>query len=607
MKKAKRTPIDYSRFCEAHKRDRISLRVFRENRVAAVQLFAGNRWSEMGSEKDQPLNLLALWVRTVRRLLVSQFPQMMFSTDQREQKPAVAALQTWANREVKEMGLAKEINRATLDAMFTLGIMKVGLATPADASMAGWNMTAGTPFAKAIDFDDFSYDVHARDFDEVEYIGHRFRPRAEVIMDSILYGKERKDLTISTDNPYNLEGDLRVNTLGRGPYTYDSQEAFDRVDLWEFYFPHEKLIVTFANDDLTGASVGKNLKPLREVEWVGPDTGPYIDLGFDLVPGNAMPKAPIQDQIWFHESVNGMLRKLDRQAHDTKEILPVSTGRLEDGTRAIRTNDGEAFQCDNPGELKPLVFRTPMPALVQLGVHFKDLFSYQAGNMDMYGGLAPQAKTLGQDQMLAQNASGLITDMQATEVGFVERVARSLAWYWWHDPFKVMKTTHSLPSVPDMQIVRRLFPGNHPDPTALRRMGKFSDLRLEVNPYSMQHQTPQQRLAALWSIVEKTGPMMGLMQQQGMMLNIKYLLQKTAEYGDMPDLEELYTISGMTQQDSQDSNSGGTPTGPPASTERTYTRRSLGGDTPQNREAAMMNNVNGKQNQNGQTQMPMGA
>src|SRR5207253_10472217 len=46
----------------------------------------------------------------------------------------------------------------------------------------------------------------------------------------------------------------------------------------------------------------------------------------------------------------------------------------------------------------------------------KQLFSSQAGNLDIMGGLSPQSKTAHQDAMLNQNSSQSIADMQDATV-----------------------------------------------------------------------------------------------------------------------------------------------------------------------------------------------
>src|SRR5207253_775171 len=140
-------------------------------------------------------------------------------------------------------------------------------------------------------------------------IGHRYRAPLEVIRNSKIYSKGRKDLSPSTDTAYNLEGDERISMIGRTYLGMDSEEFEDFVDLWEVYLPRHRMVLTLIDDQLTGASKtgmtnGSPADALRAQHWLGPETGPYHLLSYGMVPGNAMPKAPIMDLIDLHIFAN---------------------------------------------------------------------------------------------------------------------------------------------------------------------------------------------------------------------------------------------------------------------------------------------------------------
>ena len=268
-------------------------------------------------------------------------------------------------------------------------------------------------------------------------------------------------------------------------------------------------------------------------------------------------------------------------------------------------NDGDIIRSDNPDRAKVAGFGGANQSNLQLGIHFKDLFMMLGGNIEMMGGLAPQSKTLGQDQMLQQNASGQVNEMQKQTVDFTSGVIESLCWYWWKDPFKVMKVGHSLPGLPDMSITRQVGP--------LQRLGKFEDLQIEIDPYSMQHSTPQGRLAALNQVVQQTIlPMQQLLQAQGISFDLNAYLQKVAQYLDMPDLSDIITIQEPPDPNGpggSDGGGGSDGSGKAAQTSREYVRRSLGGDTSKNREQSMLNGtgISGNGQQGGGVQQPVGA
>lgn len=573
MAKAKKQQVDIDRLCQAIARSRLSLRFFREERREAVRQYIGHHWSEESTREKVPVNFISLYCRIVSRALISKSPRVLLSTFDRSAGPVVSTMETWANREFEKMHLATTLERVVLDALFSVGICKVALAMPSDASAVGWNQPVGQPFAERVDLDDFVFDAHARDFMEAGFVGHRFRCPLEVIADSTLYSSGRKHLTPSDDNPYNQEGDERINVLGRGYYAVNTGaiEFEDYVDLWEIYVPRKRLIITLASDG--GGMPDRTMDPLREVEWMGPDVGPYHFLGMNSVPGNAMPKGDVQDLMDLHMSLNRICRKLLAQAERQKEVLPVRGAASEDGDRTIRMSDGEAFLCDNADTLKAVTFGGPNQANFLLFQEFQKVFSMLAGNLDALGGLAPQSSTATQDKLLAQSSSGTITDKQDRVTVFTQSVVDALLWYHHRHPTNTMRAKYELPGLGGATITRRVTPQQ-------RLNVRWDDLDIRVDPYSMQARSPQQRLMMLKDImVSVVQPMAALLQQQGIMVDMHYVLDRFGKYMDDPDVQNMFSI-----QTPPSPSPGGQPgqSAGPAETTRNYVRESVAG-SPQDR------------------------
>jgi hypothetical protein len=567
-------------------RARLVLRQWREERREMVRQYVGHHWGESSTREKVPVNLLSLYTQIVGQHLIAKEPRVMLSTFHKEHRPAVTAMQAWTNKEVVRMNLAITLQRAVLDALFSVGVCKVALSTPGDAANAGWNLRAGTPFCERVDLDDLVFDVHARDFSEAAYVGHRFRLPREVLLDSKEYGPRRHDVPASEDSAYNMEGDERLTALQRIPYVTQENNFEDYVDLWEVYIPRKRQILVIADSYLTGPES----KPLLDKEWLGPDCGPYHFLGYGVVPGNAMPKGPLQDLYDMNEAVNRIYRKLIRQAERQKEVLGVMQGAAEDGSRVVETSDGEAFRCENPDAMKVMGFGGPNQQNMALGMELIQRLSWLAGNLDIMGGLSPQSKTATQDKLLAMNASAAIADKQATTVKFVSNVVRSLCWYWWKDPMTTMKTSFSLPGMPTLSIQRKVEPGD-------RRKVAFEDVEVDIDPYSMQYQTPQARAQALTQVVTQVVlPAMPLLAQQGSSLDMGAFLRKLAEYMDMPDLDEIMTTQAPPQPDAAPS--GGAP-GMPQETTRNYVRESMPGRTQRGDTVNRINTLMGANGEGG--------
>lgn len=601
-------PIDIERLCVQMGRARLSLQKPREERVRMVERYAGAHWGPYGrAVKDDPVNLLGMYVSVMGQSLLAHAPRVMLSTFDRAQKPAVAAMQDWVNREIERTGLSNTLQRAVLDALFCMGIVKVGIATPSDAACKAWSLVAGQPFAERVDFDDFVFDIHARDLSECSFMGHRYRVPLETVRDSPLYTSARKHLTASSDKLHNEPGDERISVLGRGWLTGNDEEFEEMVDLWEVYLPRDRVVLTLADDDLTGVqpSAGEGL---RRQNWIGPDTGPYIPLGLWIVPGNAMPKAPIQDLWYLHDKMNVAVRKAVRGMERTKVNTLVQGQAEADAKRVQESSDGDLVRVDNPDNFKQLLMGPEaVQSTVGVAAQIYGWFNQIAGNLEVIGGRGSEAKTAHQEELLNQNASAGVSDLQDKTIAFVSKAIESLCWFWWNHPTAVMKSEYSPQG--GVSHVREVHPydpqsAQHEARVAGRKMmrsGRFEDLQVSVDPYSLARATPESRVADLDQFMTQIFvPLAPLLQSQGIAIDMQQYLKKRAFYRNMPDLPEILTMQ------SPPAPQGGVATGGqgqprmPASTNRTYTRRNVSTKTPQGQRAALVNNLLSGKAQGGQ-------
>jgi len=96
--------------------------------------------------------------------------------------------------------------------------------------------------------------------------------------------------------------------------------------------------------------------------------------------------------------------------------------------------------------------------------------------------------------------------------------------------------------------------------TAEQVSGQFDKFKIDIEPYTMQPKSPSTRLATLTQIMQTfIMPFVGMMQQQGMMVNFQSLLQMVSRYTDMSELDDLIIYSG--QQPMSAGSGGGTSGG----------------------------------------------
>lgn len=588
-KKAKSSAADYNRLFDAMRASRRALRFYRQERYEAVRQYVGSHYSEGGADLRVPVNLIARYVQIVSRSLVPKCPRVMLSTHQRDRQPAVKAMEEWVNQRLPEMKFDQTLHRWVVDALFSVGIVKVALGTPADAANTNYAQKVGVPFAETIDLDDFAFDLGCRDFRKAGWTAHRYRIPLEVAENLDYFDKAaRKELAAAQpqfSSYTNQDGDDRIEVVGRGWQTGEERDFEPMVDLWEVHVHRTRRVYTFASDQ-GGVPCG-DAKPLRVQEWLGPDCGAFHYLAYGVVPGNAMPKNPIQDLIDLHLSVNQGYRKTIQQADRQKSVLPVRGGQFDDARQLQQASDGEMFQCENAETIKEVSFGGPNQVNANFNVHLQDLFNKMAGNLDLMSGAAPQSKTASQDKLLNENASAGVSDMAETTVSGVSGVLDAMCWYWWYHPQEVMKTSRTLPGLPDIGVERTLRPGGSQEP-GLKREGRFEDMMVRVDPYSMVFRSPAQRLQSLLGLWDKFAPAMQILGSQGVQMDVQFLVKKIAEYMDEPDVVGLFTVADPTPgPQGAGGDGGGIPK--PSETTRNYNRTSQGQDTEASRYAEMAN------------------
>ncbi len=569
--------VDYDKLCSAVNACYRSLEPFRRERAEAVRQYAGNHYGKGATDQRVPLNLIAIYVQVMTRLLVAKIPRVMISTFDKKMKPYVSTAEQWTNEKLEEMHFDETLERWVMDSFFLMGIMKVCLGTPNDAVTNNWDLDAGDPFAEIVDFDDFVFDVHARRLDKATFMGHRVRIQKDVLLDDKqIPAKKRKklDQTVDVDEPH-VSGDMndKVASLQRNDETINDggvSEFGEFIDCWEIFDTRRKCIYLFLADEMeavtgTPEPGAESCEPLKIIPWIGPPCGPYHVLALGLTPDNAVPKGPIMDLMDLHLGFNACFVKAMQQAERQKLVYACRAAATKDGSRFIEAPDGVMIIVDDPQGVAPIAFPGADATLVQFAMMLKDLFDFMAGNLTTLTGRAPAAPTATQEKILAAGSSAQVDDMSLRVLRGAGKAIRSLFWYWWHDPFKTMRSELSIPGLPDISTTRYVKPEN-------REEGHYSDMSLKVDAYSMQPKNPQARLQAIMGVIQNIwAPFAQQAKEQGVSVDLPMLLDFASKMMDEPAMPDIITYTTPPETAGEQGASGDMP-GKPAATERTYNR-----------------------------------
>lgn len=494
----------------------------RRKRLERIKEVVGFNYSDDGAVDKVPINMEDLATRVFARELMAKNPNVLVSCPYPDLRYQKLKLKLSVNQEIRRLQLQKVLNRGVVDAFFGIGIIKVGLAD--DEGTNG----VGIPFVDLVDLDDFVVDMDARSWNEVRYIGNKYRmPLSVALKNPAFNEKAREQLQATANERYTDPADGTAAEVGTG-YRSSYEDSYEPwVELWDLYLPREKKLITVAADEMNHEN-----GPLMEIAWKGQKNGPYFTLGFFDVPANLMPLPPLANLHDLHLLINALMRKAGRQAERQKTITMVPAGNVGDGQKIVDSSDGDTITQQQPGQVSQAKFGGADPTTVSLIAQLQGIFSYMAGNLDTAGGLAPQAETLGQEQMLAAGTSKTVADMKDRVYTWTKEIVEAIAYWIWTDPLTEQQLYYSPQGYPDIQVPVMFSPED--------RTADFLNFDIKIEPFSLQQQTPANQLQTIMQYLQQiVFPALPMLQQSGGMLNFAKLSRIVAELSNCEYINEI--------------------------------------------------------------------
>lgn len=541
----------------AIKHSRSRMEKYLQERKRAIQQFVGKHFGENGSEDKIPIPMLAIAVNVYTRSIVARAPRYLVTSDKPELRPKAADFQLVVNQSVQQADLESVLRQAAKHAMFAFALVKTGMkvtSTILTDELTGEQeeVPIGEPFSALVDPDDAVIDMTARTWDEVEFVGHRFRVPLEQLKAMGVYDAEAIAKLETTEN--SRVNESRASDISSGGVTPSGAELMPRVCLWEIYIPGTNEIYVLPDGE------GEFLKPPEQ--WAGPKNplGPYRFLGMTDAPGQLLPVPPTAWWMDLEQAANALWRKLIRQAERCKTIGIVT--RDPEAASAIRdARDGEIVAAAEGSKIDEATFGQPDQLLTMLGIKLRSELSYIT-QVDVIGGMAPTAETLGQDRLIHAQAGALVDDMQDQMVKFAKDLGHDHAFFQFYFSTREVELVKKLRGY-DIGIPVRW------DPWADK--GDFLDYQFDLEPYSMRGSTPSQQMQTLMNVVQALMPFMPALQAEGKTFSGAAFIEAIAKYTNQPDLSAI--IKDIEPVMAPPPGMGGPPQGmKPPNTTRTYNR-----------------------------------
>lgn len=478
-----------------------------EQRMRRLKKLVGPEYGDEGCREKRPINMIELGVDIFQRGLASHLPQALVTSQYEELSPSAADFEIVLNRRIMRMKLQAALNICAVEALFTMGVMCVGIAVESA-------FDAGNVFAEPVLFPDLVLDMNAKSWEQQTYVGHDFLVSLDWVRESPLFEGRDRDRFIRSVDARLRNGDEDWQQTRREDY-------LDLVTLRQLYLPNSNRI-------LICDPQGSSRLPLLYDEWEGPPRGPYHELSFRKVPGNLFPLAPVPMWEDLDEIINRSYTKAARQSIRSKTI---GLSRSPDDAKTINdASDGEVVDVLDVGAVEEKTFGGANQSLLGMVQLSKMLLVYLGGNWDALGGLAPQSGTLGQDELLVAGAGGRMKDMQMRTIEFQSQIIEDIAFWTWEDPLADEKFTKTI------EGTRFGVPGEwNPE----SRQGEFFDYNFEVNPYSLINRSPTEQANELIQVLTQVLlPSMPYMTEQSP-VDWEFFYKLLARYKHLPELNQI--------------------------------------------------------------------
>jgi len=544
----------------------------RETMKKAIGLMCTKHYSKQSPAPRTSINIIEYTSEIYLNQLVANNPQVKVATPYRELKAQAYTLQLALNHLLKEIRFRETLEEAVTNAMFGIGIVKVGIGESASQiEHGGQTFNLGQPFADSILLEDFIVDMEASNWDSIRFAAHRYRVSRSKVKEAGIYrNRILDDIAAAGSADRTPENEEKLNAMtGAGKY-YVDKEHEDDIELVDVWLPETRRVVVMAYDGET--------EPLSDEPWEGPESGPFEILAFREVPGNVMPLPPAALWIDMHELANRLYNKLGDQADRQKTVGAVAPDSVKYGETVRDANDGDIVIKRAGTQLEQFRMGGVDQAVLAFAIGLREHHSYQAGNLDALGGLSAMSETLGQDQLLTASASQRIRRMQDRVYGFTERVVNKLAWFLYHDPFISIPLVKRVGSI-EIPVVY----------TAEQVEGDFLEYNFSIKPHSLQNRTPEQTLQTMLGLFQQViVPLMPMIQQEGGQIDAQQIIRTAS---DMANLPELADIIRWQQRNGDERRPVGAPQAEspamPQNTTRRYVRENVAQRTRQGQTQSM--------------------
>lgn len=526
--------ITPQKFAQTVQRGAKRLEAFRKARIGFIKQYVGAYYDQVeGAIGTNAINLIFNAVRVLVPTMVMNFPKHTIMTPYLAAREYANLLGLALDQHDMKIDIRNTYRKVIVDAIFTMGILKTGLAQSDsvyvfDDDMGSNSVDNGTVYTDAVDFDNFVVDPASKDylFRDASFMGDKITVPRKMLLDSGLYNNDLvESLPRSDDNSRSKDraSDTSMHNIDKE----ENASLQDSVEIYEIWVPAANAIVT-----VPGSAEVTQKDYLRVADYYGVKEGPYTLLTLTPpVPGNPMPIPMVG--IWYdlHVLANRMAKKVVEQAERQKDLVTYKRSSADDAEEMKDAGDGEAVALDDPEGVNVVHFGGQQNSNVNHLESLENWFNMMAGNPSQVGGQNIEAHSATAANILQQNSGIGLEDMRDMVYQMAASEARKRAWYFHTDPLMQVPLTKRQPvnqgqmiqgpmgpqwlETPVMQEVQVIL-------TPEARSGDFIDYTFTIEPESMGRRDSKTRLAQALSFAQQILPAVAAAAQIFMSLGIPF-------------------------------------------------------------------------------------
>jgi len=473
-----------------------------------------------GYGREHLINLIDRGVFTIVPYLVEGNPKILVETKIANCRPWAFTTQLALNFILDKMNFAESVLiPAAINSMFGAGITRTFTEYDRVINLEDDAIKYGKQVIRVIDDADYIGDVAAKTRGDFILEGDIYKLPTDYAKD--LYSKFADD--ISSD--CKLTSEYHPEKISNGEWDLNRLSLREYTSFIDLYLYDEGITITIM-------PYGKEAKILHTVEEDGPGGSPYDFLGYKFFPGATYPIPPAWAWHDLDVTMNILAKTAREQAESQKDIIAVQPANREFAKKIVTAKNLDVLEVADPKTgIDKLSFGGVNPDNYNWMMFAEQSFTKTGANPDVLAGRGAQAPTLGQEQMVFENASRIVNNMNTRFQGFMTSIINKLAFKVLQDPSEYIPLMHQIPGVGDLP---RVF-------SSADRVGDFYDFVFNIKPYSAQRKSPEVLGQQLMGFMTQwVLPTYQFAAQQGAELDVPTVTRILSEYMGFENFNQFY-------------------------------------------------------------------